>query len=299
MANPANWPGGAVPGPKDIVSFSLPTGGLLTGVLSVLEAEFSGDGGWVLKGATVTLAGEGDPLAITEAGNVTVDGGTIAAAGSIAIESLSGASMTVFDGAQIGALGVSVGADAGQSGLLIVGGAGTSIQNTGTAGSLLLGGSGSGIVTITGGALLTDTATDTLGANAGGAGELDVSGGASVSDPGLVVGDGGRGSLAITSGGTVVTTPGTAAAVIANQTGAGGSSVNVTGAGSDWQVGGALIVGNAATGLLAITDGGAVSATTLDVGVGVGGAGVVTVSGPEADLLTTGTVSVEIGRAHV
>ncbi len=215
MANPANWPGGAVPGPKDIVSFSLPTGGLLTGVLSVLEAEFSGDGGWVLQGATVTLAGKDDPLAITEAGDVTVDGGTIAAAGSIAIESLSGASMTVFDGAQIGALGVSVGADPDESGSLRISGAETSIQNTGTAGSLQIGGGGSGLVTVTGGALLTDSAVDTLGATAGGAGELDISAGSTLSDAGLIVGDGGLGSLSIQSGATVITTPVTAPALAA------------------------------------------------------------------------------------
>jgi T5SS/PEP-CTERM-associated repeat protein len=104
----------------------------------------------------------------------------------------------------------------------------------------------------------------------------------------LIVGGAGLGGLAIQADGTVVSNAGT----IANQSGAGGSSVNVTGTGSDWQVGGALDVGNAATGVLAITNGASVSATTLDVGVEASGAGVVTVSGPGAELTTTGTVSV-------
>src|SRR5208282_4550131 len=47
----------------------------------------------------------------------------------------------------------------------------------------------------------------------------------------FVVGDGGLGSLSIQSDGTVITTPGTvvglAGAVIANQSGAAGSSVNI------------------------------------------------------------------------
>ncbi len=81
-------------------------------------------------------------------------------------------------------------------------------------------------------------------------------------------------------------------AVIANTTAADGSSVNVSGAGSAFQITGALDVGDAATGLLAVTNGATVSAATLDDGVGATGAGIVTVSGPNADLTTTGTVSV-------
>ena len=136
---------------------------------------------------------------------------------------------------------------------------------------------------------------------------LDISGGSAVvvlSGTGslldnageLVVGDAATGELSIENGSTAISSPGTVAgvsgAVIANQTGAGGSSVNVTGADSDWQVGGALAVGNADSGVLAITNGASVSATTLDVGVDASGAGIVTVSGPDADLTTTGTVSV-------
>ncbi|HLB96465.1 MAG TPA: hypothetical protein VJK90_02320, partial [Acetobacteraceae bacterium] len=128
--------------------------------------------------------------------------------------------------------------------------------------------------------------------------EVVVSGSGSVlSNTGaLLVGDADAGALSIESGATVISSPGTVAGalggVIAAQSGAGGSSVNVTGAGSDWQVGGALAVGNADTGVLAITNGATVSAATLDVGDQAGGAGVVTVSGPDADLITTGTVTI-------
>ena len=112
----------------------------------------------------------------------------------------------------------------------------------------------------------------------------------------LLVGGAGPGELSIDSGGTVIASPGALAgvpaAVIANQTTAAGSSVNVDDAGSRWQVAGALDVGNAATGLLAISNGATVTATSLDAGIEASGAGIVTVSGPGADLITTGSVSV-------
>ena len=168
LGTAGNWQPNTLPDASETLHFNLAAGGILTGTVAGMNAEFTGEGGWVLQGAALTVAGEADAPAISDAGNVTVNGGTIAAGGSIDIESASGASMTVLGGAQISALGVSVGADAGQSGLLMVGGAGTSIHNTGTGGSLLIGGGGSGIVTVGGGALLTDTAVDVLGAATGG-----------------------------------------------------------------------------------------------------------------------------------
>ncbi len=104
-----------------------------------------------------------------------------------------------------------------------------------------------------------------------------------------VIGSSNAGDLLI-DGGSSLTDGSTA--VIADQSGADGSSVNVSGASSAWDVTGALDVGDAATGLLAVTNGATVSAATLDDGVGATGAGIVTVSGPNADLITTGTVSV-------
>ena len=137
-----------------------------------------------------------------------------------------------------------------------------------------------------------------IGRGAGDAGDVVVTGPQArlLSAGQFVVGDAGSGSLAIRNGATVGTKSGgiagLAGAVIANGSGAAGSSVNVTGAGSDWQVGGALNVGSAATGMLGITDGATVTASTLDAGVGASGAGVVTVSGPKADLVITGTVTI-------
>ncbi len=146
---------------------------------------------------------------------------------------------------------------------------------------------------------VTGTAGSTMAAITGASGGITVTGAKSLltttTGP-LIVGDGGLGGLSIEAGGSVTTSlgsvPGPVAAVVANQSGSDGSSVNVTGAGSDWQVNGALVVGDADTGLLAITNGATVSATTLDVGDQISCAGVVTLSGLEADLITTGTVTI-------
>jgi T5SS/PEP-CTERM-associated repeat protein len=111
----------------------------------------------------------------------------------------------------------------------------------------------------------------------------------------FVVGDADVGSLSIEAGGTVITSPGASGlpgAVIASTAGASGSSVNVTGAGSEWQIGGSLDVGDAGTGLLSISNGASVTATTLDAGLLAGAAGIVSVSGLNSDLTATGTVSI-------
>ena len=142
----------------------------------------------------------------------------------------------------------------------------------------------------------TDTVSGSVGtelaANSGGVGGITVTGAESVlttTTGTFTVGASTPGTLEIDDGGSVRTA---SRAIVANQSGAGGSSANVTGAGSDWQVGGALDIGNADTGVLAITDGATVTAATVDAGVETSGAGIVTVSGPDADLVTTGTVSV-------
>ena len=133
--------------------------------------------------------------------------------------------------------------------------------------------------------------------SSGGAGDVTVAGADSLlSNTGrFLVGDTGLGSLAIESGATVVTTPGTAGlagAVIAAQAGSDGSSVNVTGAGSNWQIGGALDVGNAAEGSLNITAGGSVSAGSIDTGVLAGSFGDIVVNGTASQLTATGQFTV-------
>ena len=305
-----------------------------------MNAVFSGIGAWLMQGTNLSLAGEAlsptSTLALTENGNLAVTGGSIAAAGSIDIETGTGQSMSVLGGAQVNAQGLSLGLGGGQSGVLTESGVGTSVQNTGSSGSAEVGGGGSGQVAVSGGASFSAIALGSapamaLGASTGGTGSFNVTGLGSqatltgqltvgeagggsllVSNQGtvltgndaavdpsegfdeaqlaggsgqatvtgaksllsntgrFVVGDAGLGSLSILAGATVTTAPGAGSsqpgAVVANTAGANGSSVNVSGAGSNWQVTGLLDVGAAGFGALNLSNGATVTAGSLDAG---------------------------------
>jgi T5SS/PEP-CTERM-associated repeat protein len=128
-----------------------------------------------------------------------------------------------------------------------------------------------------------------------GAGTVDVVGtNALLNSTGpFIVGDLGFGALTIRAGGTVVSTPGTAAAisaVIGNAAGVDGANVSVNGEGSAWYVGGALLVGNEAGGALTISAAGTVSASTLDTGAGA--SGIVSVTGAGSALMLSGSLIV-------
>ncbi|MDR3663152.1 MAG: Hint domain-containing protein, partial [Mycobacterium sp.] len=126
----------------------------------------------------------------------------------------------------------------------------------------------------------------------------------------FIVGDSGLATLAINAGGSVITsgdagpaliTVGinsggsvttSAGAVIANTAAAANSSVNVTGAGSYWQIDGALTVGNAGFGSLSISQGGTVITYSADLAATSGGDGVITVAGTGSLLLSGGSLTV-------
>ena len=128
----------------------------------------------------------------------------------------------------------------------------------------------------------------TLGQDSGSSGNLTVGASGTLRSNGVTVGDAGLGNLAIQSGGTLITTGGTA--VIANTDSAGGSSVNVTGAGSDWRVYGLLQVGNAGFGQLTISQGATVLAYGLDAGVTA--QGVINLSGTGSELDLSGDATI-------
>jgi T5SS/PEP-CTERM-associated repeat protein len=150
---------------------------------------------------------------------------------------------------------------------------------------------GNGMLAVDGGAsIVSEGSVDVIAGTGGLAAAVTVSGthAAWNSAGNLVVGEAGIGNLAIQGDGTVVSSAGT----IANQSSAGGSSVNVTGAGSDWQITGTLQVGAAAEGALNIAFGATVSATTLDAAVQTGSDGVITVAGTGSLLQLTGSLTV-------
>ena len=366
LGTAGNWSPVAVPTATETLIFDTQTGGILTGTANGMNADFGGTGVWLMQGATLSLAGETlsptSVVALTENGNLAVTGGSIAAAGSIDIETGTGQSMSVLGGAQINAQGLSLGLGGGESGVLSVSGVGTSIQNTGSSGSAEVGGGGSGQVTVSGGAsfsaiVLGSVPAMTLGASTGGTGALTVTGLGSqatltgqltvgeagggsllVSNQGtvltgndaavdpsegfdeaqlaggagratvtgtksllsnsgrFVVGDAGLGSLSILAGATVTTAPGAGSsqpgAVVANAAGADGSSVNVSGAGSNWQVTGLLEVGVAGSGALQIDGGATVTAGSLDAGNLATAVGQISVTGAGTTLQIAGDATV-------
>jgi hypothetical protein len=135
-------------------------------------------------------------------------------------------------------------------------------------------------------------------------GSVTVSGsGALIDNTGrFVVGDAGTGSLQILAGGTVITNPGTTGgrAVIGRLGGASGSGVLVSGTGSDWEITGSLIVGNASSANLSIGSGGTVSADMLAAGFAAGSSGGIAVSGTASLLSLSGTASIgNVGSGSV
>ncbi|WP_158932493.1 choice-of-anchor D domain-containing protein [Acidisphaera sp. S103] len=137
------------------------------------------------------------------------------------------------------------------------------------------------------------TGTGIAAALSFGAGAWHLATGGSLTATGSVtVGTSQDATLLIDDGSSLVTGGG---AVIADQSDASGSSVTVTGSGSNWQVGGSFAVGDAATGQLSIDAGATVTAATLNAGVLSGSAGIVTVTGSNTDLTTTGSLSIGDG----
>ncbi len=231
------------------------------------------------------------------------------ASNQLAIGDKSAGSLTVSNGGAVtadtqsaGNAAVVVGHSSGTTGSLEVTDAGSSFT---AVGELQVGVTGAGSLLVqnqatvtTGNAPINTTQGFALGEATGGSGTATVSGNKSLlTNTGeFIVGATGLGSLAIASGGTVTTSPGSApgllGADIAANAGSDGSSVSVTGTGSNWQVTGGLVVGDAASGSLAINAGGTVSATTLDIGNQSSGAGNVSVIGASTSLTTTGSLSV-------
>ena len=268
------------------------------GVISV------GPGGLLqAKGGGITTAGTADIQVggVDAALDVTGAGATVTTGqDALAIGSTGEGALFVSQGGSVLAStrfaadeAVSVAGTAGATGDVTVTDPGSELIATGQF-ALGVAGTGSLLIenqatVITGNNTADSTEGFDVGTNSGASGSATISN-ARLSNTGrFIVGDGGLGSLSIQSGGTVTTS---ATATIAAQSTAGGSSVSVTGTGSNLQIAGALDIGAAATGQLSVTNGATVTATTLDAGIGASGAGIVTVSGTGADLVTTGTVSV-------
>jgi len=145
--------------------------------------------------------------------------------------------LTLQEGATASSGGLDLGLEAGGQGSMLLTGANTTWTN-GFGGNVTVGDAGTGVMTISGGAVLSNSGNLIVGNDATASGVLNILGGGQVNG---VVG------------------------TIGNLAGSTGT-VLVTGAGSTWNNTNALIIGLDGTGILTVQDGGLVSASTIIIG---------------------------------
>ena len=320
------------PGPEDTAEFATGGGTLSASITvtaaaftgdniwtlgSTAAIDANGGGVTVGSGAPTTLViGPGGQIETTGTGDAigvnADDFGTVDIAGA-------GAAWTAQTGLTVGAFGTGA-MNIQSAGALIDDGAATLGANAGASGSLLLSGIGSH-ASITGQsnigqggigdlrienqatvarANLTGQATQgiDLATLPGSQGNVLVTGTNSLlaNTGSFVVGDQGLGQLSIQSGGHVVTSPGTIdglnGLLVANNAGASGSSVNVSGTGSRLDVGGLLDVGAAGSGALQISGGATVTAGSLDAGNVAAAVGQIGLTGAGTELFVTNAATV-------
>ncbi len=242
--------------------------------------------------------------------SVTVDGTASAwkSADELIVGNPGTGNLTISNKASLSAAGSAslpalvLGAASGANGTLSVTGTGSQASlvgqsNVGQAGTGQLTVGSQGTV-ITGGSTVAPSQGIDVAQAAGGSGAIAVSGSKSLlSNTGqFIVGDAGLGSLSISSGATVITTPGgvggLAGLVVGNSAGAAGSSVNLSGTGSNLQVTGLLDVGTAGSGSLQLSGGATVVAGSLDAGNISSAVGQISLSGSTTTMTVTGDATV-------
>ena len=293
-----NWSGGLAPNATDAVNL-VSNPGTVSGTGSALSLSIGGydvinSGTWTLAGETLTVAGSPSPpylpYGVGFYANTVLNGGMLNASGGGAnIGNLNGVTVTAEGGANVTTLDDNVGTNSGQSGSLVLTGAGTTwtepagpAVNGNTPGYITVGGYGgvgnglagpAGFLTVTGGAALNTGGSATLGGGSGSTGIGTVSaGGIWTIANGLQVGSGGTGTLAV-SGGTVNAT---GYVGIGQNSGAEGN-VAVSNSGI-FNAGSALTVGYLGTGTLTVSTGTVATTGALDLGGALGAFGFVSLT---------------------
>jgi collagen type I alpha len=294
-------------------SWNVASGASLAAVSAVTVGQ-GGVGALLINGgASISGLGVADTIsgAASLAASVTVDGtGSVwkstgelvvgdAGTGTLSVTNAGSAAAAAAGGLPAMALGAS----AGGNGALLVSGLGSAAT---LLGQLNVGQAGGGTLTVGNqGTVRTGNITSPdpsegldIAQQTGGSGQATVGGSKSLlANIGrFVVGDAGLGSLSIAAGGTVTTAPSTGSglpgAVIAATTAANGSSVNVSGAGSNWRVTGLLDVGVAGSGMLTLSNGATVTAGALDGGISAAAVANISVTGAGTELAVTGAAVV-------
>lgn len=208
-----------------------------------------------------------------------------------------------------GTLNIGSGGQVSNNGVAYIGqtatGLGTVLVSTAASwnvnNTLDVGRSGEGNLNIENGGVVTNTSNAFVGRFASGNGAVRVTGSGSQwnNSISLFIGDSGNGTLNIESGGRVNVTQDGFLGYLENSNGL----ATVSGAGSQWNMQGGLVVGRAGSGTLIIEDGGVVSNQRIGVsprralvGWQTGSTGMVTVTGAGSEW-NNRTANLDIGNA--
>jgi len=231
LSTSGNWSSG-LPNSSDEAVFSN-GGGTLTGSLTAGSFYISGSGTFNFIGATLDIDGQPSEPGLPGAGEFLADtvlnDSTLNAAptgttgGTTNIRAAGGITVTAENGSTVTTLGDIVGNHSGQSGSLVLTGAGTNWTeepsqelNGDTSGYLAIGDSSgsTGTLSVSNGASLVTGTFAGLGEDSGAEGYATISSGGSWSAPQFAIGESGDGTVTIGSGGTIsISTNGTFNAV--------------------------------------------------------------------------------------
>ncbi|HET7536225.1 MAG TPA: autotransporter-associated beta strand repeat-containing protein [Candidatus Didemnitutus sp.] len=267
----------------------------LTGSISHSSANFtvgntSGDNGTVTlaAGATVSDQTLNVGLGTSSVGNITISGTGASWTNSTYI--YAGAQGTgtinINSGGGASSANTSIGNNTGGTGTINVDGTGSTLNNSST---LYVGSQGTGTLNITNGADVSD-ATGSIGNNAGGHGLVNISGAGSTwsNTTQLIVGDAAAdGVLNISSGGVVGSATGTVGAIAGSI-----GNVFIDGTGSNWNNTSALGIGLAGAGSVTVANGASLSITsgarTITLGANSGSLGTLNIGAPAAGVAAAG-----------
>ncbi|WP_448091823.1 autotransporter outer membrane beta-barrel domain-containing protein [Pseudomonas lini] len=266
----------------------------LTVLPSAVQAATSwnvASGNWLTAGnwsggAPVT----GTQTFITNGGTATlgVSSAATGATGQLVVGHTAAGTLIVQNGSTLSSSAEALfGNVSGSTGTVTITG-GSTWANTGR---IEVGRNGTATLTISGASSVTSTSNVLVGSGTGGSGTVIVTGsGSSLTETGgvMVVGHFGTGTLSILNGGEVNTGGMLQVGNVAGVTG----TINVDGSGSTLTAGSTIIVGDSGTGIVAVSNGGAVSGLTTILGNSSTGVGAVTVDGSGSTWAATGALVV-------
>lgn len=230
--------------------------------------------------ASVTVSGTGSSLTVLPFGG---------AGGVATIASQGNGNLTVSAGATMTSDGMQIGSQPNGHGTVTVDGKGSTLTVAQTnAGSVFnIGDFGHGTLSVTGGATVSGGGA-MVGAHTGAVGAVTISGaGSTLTSFAFDIGRNGAGTVDVAAGGSLVAHNHLYIGYSAGSTG----TLNVDGQSSSATFGNFFDVGVGGTGTANVTHGGTITATNASVGSAAGGAGTLTVDGAGSSF-SAGTLTV-------